>query len=159
MQNVPSDQAKADPTTALLHLMLAGHSYPKAAEQLGGPPPLKQSCAYQPLKHLRATGVSQWPDERHGHPSTFRRPLTLFLEQLCHQAPLLSGHQIQLELEQHFEGHFSPSQINRVRRKLAACRSNQFNYHTWVSVDECNPLLVVASLSKQGFLRQAARDR
>lgn len=97
----------------LVAQMQAGQSWHEAATSAGIL--ISRASAYRLLRRVRIEGAVALEDQRHGHPTKLRQPVSDWLAAFCRAAPACTGRTVQTALLEQFGLEISISQINRLR--------------------------------------------
>lgn len=104
----------------VVELMLAGHRWQKATEQVGVN--VSESTAYRWVRCWRQEGEAGLSDGRHGHAYKITPEIEEWLKETCGSARHPPSSKVKKMIKDKFEVELSRGHLNRVRAELGVSR-------------------------------------
>jgi transposase len=109
-----------DEKVQVVELMLAGHDWQEATEQVGIT--ISQSTAYRWVRCWRQDGRAGLSDGRQGHAHKMTAEVRAWLAEYCGQARHTPSRVVRKLIKERFKVEISRGHINRVRAELGVSR-------------------------------------
>ncbi len=109
-----------DEKVRVVELMLAGHHWQEATEQVGIT--ISESTAYRWVRCWRQDGRAGLSDGRHGHAHKMTAGVRAWLKEYCDHARHTPSRKIRELIKKQFGVEISRGHINRVRAELGVSR-------------------------------------